>query len=201
MEWRKIKEKTEDYIVGLIFLLISSLCVVVWQAVPSETWTRLGAAISKRAIAAVSALLLIGLSTAIAYIFSLRKSRAPLQSKADDLKAQISKLQERVSELSSDLQKAEIENRRLAHEVEQLTHDALDDTGREILASLSLYRDRTSAELLARSLNFHRERILFYLTELERQGYIMSVNAFTGNPTSYLLTQKARDFLMKNDLI
>jgi hypothetical protein len=73
MDWQKIKEKIEDHIVGLIFLLVTFLCGVVWQAVPSETWTRLEAAISTRAIAAVSVLLLIGLSTALAYIFSLRK--------------------------------------------------------------------------------------------------------------------------------
>src|SRR5688500_13545088 len=73
MDWKKLKEQTEDHIVGLIFLLVTFLCGVVWQAVPSETWKRLEEATPKRALAAVSVLLLIGLSTVLAYIFSLRK--------------------------------------------------------------------------------------------------------------------------------
>lgn len=73
MDWAKIKEKLQERIVTVVLSLASFLCLVIWQAVPSESWARLGAAIPKRVLAAVIGLLLIALSTALAYILSLRK--------------------------------------------------------------------------------------------------------------------------------
>src|SRR5688572_20349796 len=92
MDWQKIKGKTEDHLVGLIFLLITFLCGVVWQAVPSETWTRLGAAIPKRVLAAVIALLLIGLATLTAYVFSLRRQLKSKQAETETSQGELAKL-------------------------------------------------------------------------------------------------------------
>jgi hypothetical protein len=72
MNWEKTKEKILDQIVPVVVSLIASLFLVIWQAVPSETWERVEAAIPKRVLLASIALLLIGFSAAAAYIASLR---------------------------------------------------------------------------------------------------------------------------------
>jgi hypothetical protein len=89
MDWQKIKEKATDHIVGLIFLLITFLFGLIWKAVPSETWTRLLAAIPTPALAASLALSLIGLATAIAYIFSLRRKQKRLEADSAQLQAPV----------------------------------------------------------------------------------------------------------------
>lgn len=73
MNWQKIKEKILEHIVTVVLSLVSFLCLVIWQAVPSQSWEQLGAAIPKRALAALLALLLIALATTIAYSVSLRR--------------------------------------------------------------------------------------------------------------------------------
>jgi len=77
MNWTKIKEKIQDHIVTAVLSLVTFLCVVIWQAVPSQTWARVLEAIPKPALAALLGISLIGLTTALAYIFSLRRTPKP----------------------------------------------------------------------------------------------------------------------------
>jgi uncharacterized membrane protein len=88
MTWTKLTEKIEDHIVTIVFALITILCLTIWQAIPSEVWIQLGAGIPKRALAAFIGLLLIALSTSLAYSFSLRRKlrniRGEQQTKPSD---------------------------------------------------------------------------------------------------------------------
>src|SRR2546421_9606918 len=73
MTWSKLKEKIEDHIITVVFALITFLCLVIWQAIPSEIWIQLGTVIPKRMLAALIGLLFIVAVTSVAYIFSLRR--------------------------------------------------------------------------------------------------------------------------------
>jgi MFS superfamily sulfate permease-like transporter len=73
MDWQKIKERVSSHIETVVASLITSLFLIIWRAVPSETWARVLEAIPKQALAASIALLVIALATATAYIFTLRR--------------------------------------------------------------------------------------------------------------------------------
>jgi septal ring factor EnvC (AmiA/AmiB activator) len=203
MTWAKLKEKIEDHIVAIVLSLVTFLCVVIWQAIPSETWAQVGAAIPKRVLGALIALLLIGLSTALAYIRSLRKTKnqkeSQLSQKLSDVEAQIPPLRERIAELASQSDKDQYENRRLEKQVKDLTHDVLDETGQKILELIS--RNMHYAQDLTKVLKLHPERIEYYLETLEKQGYVRSVRTSFAVPTAYLLEHKGRDFLIKKEVI
>lgn len=118
MTFERIKEKIEDNITTVVFGLIASLFLVIWQAVPSEVWAQIGKAIPKRALAALIGLLLIGFVTTIAYAYSLHRrlkqtnkssgelETSTLQSKTEseaeiarlktDSQAEIAKLQDQI---------------------------------------------------------------------------------------------------------
>lgn len=73
MTWTKIKEKVEDHITKVVFALIGFLFLVLWQAVPSQSWAQLSGAIPKRSLVALAGLLCIALATSLAYALSLRR--------------------------------------------------------------------------------------------------------------------------------
>jgi len=113
MNWEKAKEKIEEHIVTAVLVLIASLCLIIWQAVPSEAWARIGAATPKRALAALIGLLLIALSTALAYIYSLHRRHKLNQSEIGHLKAEIESYKTRAGELNAQLEAARRENQAL----------------------------------------------------------------------------------------
>jgi hypothetical protein len=69
----KFKDKFEDHIIAVVFSLVTLLCLIIWQAIPSQVWNQLGAIIPKRVLAALIGLLSILLTTSICYIFSLKR--------------------------------------------------------------------------------------------------------------------------------
>src|SRR2546421_13124649 len=84
MDWQKIKEKIQERIGIAVLSLVAFLCLAIWQAVPAQAWEQLGAVIPKRALAALIALLLIGLSGITALVFSLRRKLKKHQAAAVD---------------------------------------------------------------------------------------------------------------------
>jgi hypothetical protein len=80
MTWTKLKEKVEDHITKVVFALIAFLFLILWQAVPSQSWAQLSEAIPKRALLALAGLLCIALATSLAYAFSLRRQLRLLTS-------------------------------------------------------------------------------------------------------------------------
>ncbi|MFN2452967.1 MAG: hypothetical protein ABR577_01970 [Pyrinomonadaceae bacterium] len=89
MTFEKIKEKIEDHITTVVFALIASLFLVIWQAVPSEVWAQIGKAIPKRALAALIGLVLIGFATTIAYAYSLHQRLKQTNKSSGELETSI----------------------------------------------------------------------------------------------------------------
>lgn len=199
MTWQKLKEKIEDHIVTVVLALVGSLCVIIWQAVPSETWARIGEAIPKRVLGALIGLLLIALSASIARIFSLRRIRSKEQAEISGLKTQIPKLQLRAGELSSQVGTIEYENRLLKRKVEQLSYQfEFDD---EVVGILSFLAEQNAyPNTIANSMGLKPSRVEYYLVELEQQGYVKSHFSMTA-PQLYSLSQLGREFLLKKGLI
>lgn len=80
MTWEKLKEKLLDHIVTLVLSLVTFLCLVIWQAVPSETWARVWEAIPKQVLGALAGILLIALVSTAAYVYTLRRKLKQVQT-------------------------------------------------------------------------------------------------------------------------
>lgn len=87
MTWEKLKEKIEERITTAVFVLVTFLCVAIWQAVPFEAWAQIGKVIPKRALAALIGLLLIGFVTTIAYAYSLHQKLKQTEKQLSEIKA------------------------------------------------------------------------------------------------------------------
>jgi hypothetical protein len=74
MSWStKLKDKAQDYLTELVIALVVLLLGAIWAAVPSEVWGKVSAAIPKRALWSVIALLASGLTLETAYVAHLRR--------------------------------------------------------------------------------------------------------------------------------
>jgi predicted RNase H-like nuclease (RuvC/YqgF family) len=204
MTWEKLKEKIVDHIVKVVLTLVTFLCLIVWQAVPSETWAQLGAVIPKRVLAALIGLLVIALATLTAYIFSLHKGRKPLQGRITSLQREVSdlkekqipKMQERTAELASQLQEAEIQKRRLQKENDELSYSlTFDETIDKML--LMLTEGHQYPISIAKKLELHKARAEYFLIELEKRHYVKS----TSSSSMYIIDQRGREYLVKKGLV
>lgn len=173
MTWSKLKEKIEDHIVTIVFALITILCLTIWQAIPSEVWIQLGAAIPKRALAAFIGLLLIALSTSLAYNFSLRR-------KLRDIRGE--------------------EQTKPSDENAKLDNYEPDEKEKEILLYLFKSNDGKPIEDINRRLRFKYEQELSYhLSRLDKHGftYVLPI-VVAGQSLDYYLTNKGREYVLHN---
>jgi len=104
--------------------------------------------------------------------------------------------------LKDDLREAKAENKRLKEEIDSLTHkDDLDEISIKILVMLAEQKDHSYAQTLAHYLQLSMARVEFYLGELLKGRYISTARPRLTRPATHNLTQKGREFLIKNDLI
>lgn len=74
MDWKaKLKEKAQEHIISELFVLITLLLLVIWQAIPSSTWDKISEAIPKQALWAALALALIALFLESTFLLDHRR--------------------------------------------------------------------------------------------------------------------------------
>lgn len=175
MTWTKLKEKIEDHIVTIVFALITFLCLVIWQTVPSESWIQLGAVVPKRSLAALAGLLLIGLVTTIAYVFSLRRE---------------------LKNIHAGSQSKEQTN----HSSQHVKPDIYvpDEKDKEILRYLFQSNTDQTFDDINRRLGFkYKEELNYYLNRLSKYGYTYTLPIIiAGQSLTYLLSDKGREYVM-----
>jgi hypothetical protein len=73
----------------------------------------------------------------------------------------------------------------------------------KILVRLTRKKDGLTAEDLTRFLTLHPDRVTFILGQMDKKGYIYSINTMLGygDPTTYHLADKGRSFLMNKNVI
>ena len=125
-----------------------------------------------------------------------------LKEKLGTLEAKYGALETENSILKDDLRQAKAEIVKLKEEINRLTHtDDLEEKEKAILA-LYATRDRyMTAEEIAHHLQLNPVRADYYLTKLVGGEYIRSPPPIVAGPTNYYITQKGREFLIKNNLI
>lgn len=173
MTWTKLKEKVEDHFVAIVFALITFLCLIIWQAIPSEVWVQLGAVIPKRALAALIGLLLIALATSIAYTHSLRRELRNIQG-------------EKLSEQSP--------------ENVELDNYEPDEKEKEILLYLFKSNDGKTIEDINQRLRFkYQQELSYHLSRLDKHGYTYVLPiVVAGQSLDYYLSNKGREYVIHN---
>lgn len=143
-------------------------------------------------------LLVISLSVILWLLPSLSRLRKHIRHAeldAEDARSQTPKLQERVSELNSDLEKLKIEHRALQNEYKDLSYQLeFDETIDKILLILS--EGSAYPATVANKLEFHRTRAEYFLTELEKHKYVKQAGT-----SAYTLTQMGKGYLIKKGLV
>lgn len=163
----------EDHIVTIVFGLITILCLTIWQAIPSEVWVQVAAAIPKRALAAFIGLLLIALSTCLAYSFSLRWKLKNIRG-------------EEPTEPSD--------------KIAEPDDYEPDEKEKEILLYLFKSNDGKPVEDINRRLRFKYEQELSYhLGRLDAHSYIYTLPiVVAGQSLDYYLASKGREYVIHN---
>jgi hypothetical protein len=106
--------------------------------------------------------------------------------------------------LKDDLRKANAEIAKMKEQIDQLTHkdSELHAIEIKILQYLGAPNYEHHASALSDYVGEKLTRVEYHLGNLERDGYITHATSFVaGAPTTYFLTQKGREYLVKNDLL
>lgn len=125
---------------------------------------------------------------------------ANLQEKIRTLESKYAALETENAILKDDLRDSNLANANLTKEIGKLT-DSFDpdETAKKILSLVA--QDATYKQELELSLKLHPTRIEYYLHQLIERRYIVSKRSMRTRPTSYHLTQKGREYVLRNDLL
>lgn len=128
---------------------------------------------------------------------------AVLRDKVLNLEAQKAALETEIAILKDDLREAQAENKRLKQEIESLTHtDDLQEIEVKLLIRLASERRENYAQLLKTDLQLNQTRLDYLLQALTEKKYIYFYGLYmSSDPGEYHLTQKGREYLIKNNLI
>ena len=124
-----------------------------------------------------------------------------LKEKIADLEAQNAALQTEIAILKDDLRQAQAESKRLKQEIESFTHSGLDEVSIKILTYLAQSGGLVEDSELEATLQLPATRVKYHAGQLEQQGYIEGQHFAGGELSLYSLTQKGREYAVKNNLI
>jgi hypothetical protein len=124
-----------------------------------------------------------------------------LKEKIADLEAKNAALETEIAILKDDLRQAQAENKRLKDQIQSLTHSDLDEPLLIILTFLAKREgDVVTDSDLASALKMNTTRARYYAGQLEEKSYV-SAEHHSGVISLYTLTQKGREYAVKNNLI
>jgi DNA-binding transcriptional ArsR family regulator len=129
---------------------------------------------------------------------------AVLRDKVAEAEKRYGALETENAILKDDLYDAKTEITKLKKQVEEFTHKGseLNDLEIKLLQLLSDPICPNNAEWLSSSLGEKLPRVQHHLERLEAEGYVISVKAFIpGMRIPYCLNPKAREYLVRNDLL
>jgi DNA-binding MarR family transcriptional regulator len=128
---------------------------------------------------------------------------AVLREKVLNLESENASLQTEVASLKDDLRQAKAEVVKLKNEIDRLTHtDNLHETEIKILAYLADENTINFNDSMLLGLRLDQTRLDYFLERLRKQEYISYIGGSSvGEAVSYFLTQKGREYLIKNNLI
>jgi DNA-binding MarR family transcriptional regulator len=195
-----LKEKKAEYIIAISAALLALLCGVIWREWLYGLLARTSAVIPKQVLGAII-IILVGLSLASTFLaIHYYRRMKQVQRTLGEAEKQMDSLKVRAGELGSQLQDAEHDNRLLKNKLQEHTFN-LDATAVKTLSYLAQAQHETYLQFIASHLQLHPTRVRYYLEELIKQDYIYTARPRASRPIVYLLTQKGREFLLKNDLI
>jgi hypothetical protein len=124
-----------------------------------------------------------------------------LREQVSQLNAQKAAVDEQNAILTDDNRELKAEIAKLKKQIEELTHhDDLEDIDIELLRLIAIADGRPWAEAMAEQLGVHVERAEYHLQKLQAADYIER-HFGAGYPDDFGLRQKARDLLIKKNLI
>jgi DNA-binding MarR family transcriptional regulator len=128
---------------------------------------------------------------------------AVLREKIATFEQEIAALKEENAILKDDNRQLQTENKRLKDEIESFTHPVdLHETEKKILIYLADSNSLNFNDSMVENLNLDQTRLHYFLETLRERNYITLLNgAVFGVASKYALTQKGREFLIKNNLV
>lgn len=127
-----------------------------------------------------------------------------LRQKVADLGALLAASETENAGLKDDIREAKAEIAELKQQIEELEHKdpKLEDTQCKLLQLLSVRTNPDHVEGLSSLLDEEDTVIQFHLGQLEKESYVISTQAFVaGQRIQYSLTQKGREYLVRNGLV
>lgn len=128
-------------------------------------------------------------------------ANANLREKISEAEAKQAALETENAILKDDNRKLTLERQQLQDEINRLTHSAdLDEIKIQTLAALAQHGQSLYKSDLQARLQLQRTHIDYHVQELIDQGYLKMYNPRPGRMRTYGLTQKGRDYVIKNNL-